>query len=65
MRFIWLVLAFLAFTQAQKIFVVQESAPVGTFIGKIDAPGPYFIADHDIDGVHIIFCILQPIVDPR
>ena len=49
MRFIWLVLAFLAFTQAQKIFVVQESAPVGTFIGKIDAPGPYFIADHEGD----------------
>ena len=52
MRFSWLVLAFLAFTQyiqAQKIFVVQEGAPVGTFIGKIDSPGPYFIADHDGD----------------
>ena len=49
MRFSWLVLAFLAITQAQKIFVVQEGAPVGTFIGKIDSPGPYFIADHDGD----------------
>ena len=47
MRFVCLVTAFLAFTQAQKIFVVQEGAPVGTYIGQIDSPGPYLIVPLD------------------
>ena len=41
---------FLAQALAQNVFVVQEGAPVGTFIGQINSPGPYLIVPLDASG---------------
>ena len=40
-------LAFLALSQAQKVFEVQEGAPIGTLVGSIGTPGPYLIVPID------------------
>ena len=40
----------LAQALAQNVFVVQEGAPVGTFIGQINSPGPYLIVPLDASG---------------